>query len=215
MAFATPPPLPCAARPNGRPAGGAANGRSPRPLAPAPPLRCGAPEGSASSGSGGADDAPPPPLSPSAAAAAASRLGGVGTSRYEAFYRPAAGEQPAPPALDVTAVPCVSAGGDGGGDGDAPPSNPFFVGYPQEELAALWAIHQDVVGARADAAEEDVDDDARGDGGAGGGGGGVGGQGPPGGGGAAPVKKLALHELILQALKRGEGGAATPDGESP
>ncbi|GAB0490176.1 hypothetical protein MMPV_001408 [Pyropia vietnamensis] len=206
----------------GRPAGLAAGERSRqlltfpshpthRAMCPPPP-RCGTPEDDNSGG--GADEAPPPPpprpLSPSAAAAAASRLGSGGTSRYEAFYRPAAGAYESP-ALDVTAVPCVSTAGDG--DGDTPPSNPFFVGYPEEELAALWAIHQDVVGARPDAADESEDGDARGRrGGGGSGGGAAGGEGPPGGEGAPA--KLGLHETILQALEGGGGGASS-DGDSP
>eukprot|EP00622_Pseudochattonella_farcimen_P005499 FR741126.1.p1 GENE.FR741126.1~~FR741126.1.p1 ORF type:complete len:150 (+),score=22.37 FR741126.1:2-451(+) len=53
-------------------------------------------------------------------------------------------------------------GGDGGGDRDGvleaevtqgeddqaeaePPTNPFFVGYSQDDLAALWAVHEQMV----------------------------------------------------------------------
>jgi len=67
-----------------------------------------------------------------------------GKSRYEAYYSQGQGEDGTDGAIDVPAEDDVS---------ELPPrpTNPFFVGYDDDELNAVWSVHAKLYGAREDA----------------------------------------------------------------
>lgn len=67
-------------------------------------------------------------------------------SRYEAFYSKTEKDRDD----NITDVNALSENenGDDNGAETTTPTVPFFVGYAEEELMALWEIHRDTVGER-------------------------------------------------------------------
>lgn len=77
-------------------------------------------------------------------------------SRYESYYRGTKKNEEG--AVDVNAVLSSEENKDQDNDGSGT-TNPFFVGYAQEELMALWEIHRETIGERKVLASEDGNND--------------------------------------------------------